>query len=60
MKQDLKRLDNLAKAYHTTVGDMQEMWKKKWYQLIKIVASKITQEKNDKSERFTTDPFKIY
>jgi len=60
MKQDLKRLDNLAKAYHTTVGDMQEMWKKKWYQLIKIVASKITQEKNDKSERFTTDPFKIH
>ena len=60
IKQDLKRLDNLAKAYHTTVGEMQEMWKKKWYQLIKIVASKITQEKNDKSERFTTDPFKIY
>ena len=60
MKQDLKRLDNLAKAYHTTVGEMQEMWKKKWYQLIKIVASKITQEKNDKSERFTTDPFKIH
>ena len=60
MKQDLKRLDNLAKAYHTTVGDMQEMWKKKWYELIKIIASKITQEKNDKSERLTTDPFKIH
>ena len=60
MKQDQRRLDNLAKAYHTTVGDMQEMWKKKWSQLIKIVASKITQEKNDKSERLTTDPFKIY
>ena len=60
MKQDLKRLDNLAKAYHTTVGDMQEMWKKKWYELIKIIASKITQEKNDKSERLTTDPVKIY
>ena len=60
MKQDQRRLDNLAKAYHTTSGDVQEMWKKKWYQLIKIVASKITQEKNDKSERLTTDPFKIY
>ena len=60
IKQDLKRLDNLAKAYHTTAGEVQEMWKKKWYQLIKIVASKITQEKNDKSERFTTDPFKIH
>ena len=60
MKQDQRRLDNLAKAYHRTSGDVQEMWKKKWYQLIKIVASKITQEKNDKSERLTTDPFKIH
>ena len=41
MKQDLRRLDNLAKAYHTTVGEMQEMWKKKWYELIKIVARKL-------------------
>jgi hypothetical protein len=60
MKQDQRRLDNIAKMYHTTSGDVQEMWKKKWYQLIKIVASKITQEKNDKSERLTTDPFKIH
>ena len=60
MKPDLKRLDNLAKAYHTTVGEMQEMWKKKWYKLVKIVASKIIKEKNDKSERLTADSFKIH
>ena len=41
MKQDLKRLDNLAKAYHTTVGDMQEIWKKKWYEMVKIISKKI-------------------
>ena len=41
IKQDLKRLDNLAKAYHTTVGDMQEMWKKKWYEMVKIISKKI-------------------
>ena len=45
MKQDLKRLDNLAKAYHTTAGDVQEMWKNKWYELIKIVARRIRESK---------------
>lgn len=50
MKQDLKRLDNLAKVYHTTVGDMQEMWKKKWYEMVKIVARRINENK-----RFSTN-----
>ena len=45
MKQDLRRLDNLAKAYHTTVGDMQEMWKKKWYELVKIIGRRIRESK---------------
>ena len=60
MKQDQRRLDNLAKAYHRTSGAIQEMWKKKWYQLVKTVSSKITKEKNDKSERLTTDSWKIH
>ncbi len=40
IKQDLRRLDNLAKAYHKTSGAIQEMWKKKWYELIKIIIGK--------------------
>ena len=40
-KQDLKRMNNLAKAYHKTSGDIQEMWKKKWYELIKIIGRKL-------------------
>ena len=44
MKQDQRRLDNLAKVYHTTVGDMQEMWKKKWYEMVKIISKKIRRE----------------
>jgi|TARA_R110000824_G_scaffold362306_1_gene550240 hypothetical protein len=40
-KQDLKRMDNLAKVYHKTSGDIQEMWKKKWYELIKIIGRKL-------------------
>ena len=45
MKQDQRRLDNLAKAYHTTAGDVQEMWKKKWYELVKIIGRRIRESK---------------
>ena len=50
IKQDQRRLDNIAKAYHKTAGDVQEMWKKKWYELIKIVARRIRE-----SKRFSTN-----
>jgi len=43
MKQDLKRLNNLAKAYHKTSGAIQEMWKKKWDELIKIIGRKLNE-----------------
>ena len=49
INQDLRRLDNLAKMYNKTSGEMQAMWRKKWYQLVKTVSNKITKEKNDKS-----------
>ena len=39
--QDLRRLDNIAKMYHKTSGEIQEMWKKKWYELIKIIGRKL-------------------
>ena len=45
IKQDQRRLDNIAKMYHKTSGDVQEMWKKKWYELIKIVARRISESK---------------
>ena len=44
IKQDQRRLDNIAKMYHKTSGTMQETWKKKWYELVKIVAKKIRRE----------------
>ena len=44
IKQDTKRLDNIAKAHWNTSGEMREMWKKKWYELVKIVSQKITRE----------------
>ena len=45
MKQDQRRLDNQGKAYPRTSGAIQEMWKKKWYELVKIVARRIRESK---------------
>ena len=41
INQDQKRLDNIAKAYWNTSGEIREMWGRKWYELIKIIAKKI-------------------
>ena len=55
IKEDQKRLDNIAKAYWETSGDMREMWKIKWYELIKQIGRKI-----DEIKRSTTDTGKIH
>ena len=41
INQDQKRLDNIAKAYWNTSGEVREMWKKKWYELLRIISKKI-------------------
>ena len=46
IKQDTKRLDNIAKAYWSTSGEIREMWGRKWYALIKIIAKKIERTYN--------------
>ena len=43
INQDLRRLDNIAKMYHKTSGEIQEMWKKKWDELIKIIGRKLNE-----------------
>ena len=50
LKKDMKRLDNIANMYHKTNGDMKEIWRKKWYELVKIIGGKLNE-----SERSTTD-----
>ena len=45
IKQDQQRLDNIAKAYWNTSGEMREMWGQKWYDLIKVISKKIEQRK---------------
>ena len=55
IKEDQRRLDNIAKMYHKTGGDMREMWRKKWYELVKIIGRKLNE-----SERLSTNSRKIH
>ena len=57
ISQDQKRLDNIAKAYWNTSGEMIEMWGKKWYALIKIIGRKIDESK---TKRSTTNSGQIH
>ena len=55
IKQDQRRLDNIANMYNKTSGDMKEMWKKKWYELVKVIGRKL-----DETERSATNSRKIH
>jgi len=55
IKQDQQRLDNIAKAYWNTSGEMREMWGRNWYELIKIIGRKL-----DESKRLSTSSRQIH
>ena len=55
IKQDQKRLDNIAKAYWDTSGEMREMWGRKWYELVKQIGRKL-----DEVKRSTTDTGSVH
>ena len=55
IKQDQRRLDNIARMYHKTGGEMKEMWRKKWYELVKIIGRKL-----DEAERSAANSRKIH
>ncbi len=55
IKQDQKKLDNIAKAYWNTSGEMREMWGRKWYELIKQIGRKL-----DEVKRSTTDTGSVH
>ena len=52
---EMRRLDNIARMYHKTGGEMKEIWKQKWYELVKIIGRKL-----DESERLSTSSRKIH
>jgi hypothetical protein len=41
--------------YNKTSGDVKEMWKSKWYELVKQIGGKINE-----SKRLSTDSRKIH
>ena len=49
LNQDMRRLDNISKAYWKTSGEVREMWRKKWYALIKIIGRKIDESETKRS-----------
>ena len=53
IKQDQKRLDNIAKAYWNTSGEIREMWGRKWYELIKVIGRKLDESSNERSSADT-------
>ena len=55
IKEDQRRLDNIAKAHWNTSGEIREMWKRKWYELIKLIGRKL-----DESKRLSTSSRKIH
>ena len=42
IEQDHERLKAIYKAYTNTEGEMKEMWRNKWYELVQVIANKIT------------------
>ena len=56
IKEDQRRLDNIANAYHKTGGEVREMWKNKWYELVKQIGRRLENE----SKRLSTDIRKIH
>lgn len=55
LRQDMRRLDNIARMYHKTSGDMREIWRKKWYELVKVIGRKL-----DETKRSTGNTSKIH
>ena len=46
---ETRRLDNIKKMYDKTSGEMKEMWRKKWYELVKIIGRKLDESKIKRS-----------
>ena len=42
---EMKRLNNIANTYNKTTGPMKEMWKEKWYELLKSIVRRIDESK---------------
>ena len=53
---EMRRLDNINKMYQKTNGEVKEMWRKKWYELVKQIGRRL----EDESKRLSTDTREIH
>ena len=54
INQEMRRLNNIANTYNKTEGEVQKMWRKKWYELLESIVRRINE-----SKRLTTNTRKI-
>ena len=45
IEQEMQRLKKIANLYNKTEGEMKEMWKQKWHELVKNVARRMDESK---------------
>ena len=56
IEQEMQRLNKIANLYNKTEGEMKEMWKQKWHELVKNVARRMDESK---TKRPTTNSRQI-
>jgi hypothetical protein len=53
--KDIKVLDNISNAYHNCESeDMKRIWKNKWYEMNRIIANQLKEERNHEYETKTS------
>jgi hypothetical protein len=53
--KDIKTLDSIANAYHSCENeDMKRIWKNKWYEMNRIIAKQLKEERNHEYETKTS------
>jgi hypothetical protein len=57
INQEMRRLNNIANTYNKTEGEVQKMWRKKWYELLESIVRRINESKN---ERFAANTRQIH
>lgn len=49
--QKMRELSNIKEMCDKTSGEMRQMWQNKWYQLVKIISTRIEQLKELNSDK---------
>ena len=45
IEQEMQRLNKIANLCNKTEGEMKEIWKQKWHELVKNVARRVDESK---------------